>query len=182
MENNNCITSEDILNSLKSLEDLYSGIPIEMLKGALLENSLEEKNNFIATKCDNKAYEQWGNRTSQILIFGFFDDRGFSKDEILWKNILTLGMKLKEEDVFCVKSNCDFEDDIKKYKYILSLGEECKNFLMRILKVNLILSNITIFNDMKIMPTFSINNVQADKNIKKIFWNDLKKFLIEIQK
>ncbi len=177
MKNN--IDVQDILNSLEAVEDLYSPIPIEILKNEKEETSFTE--NADKKNSKNLICEKWGNQNASFLILGTDDDNSFSKNDILWKNILELGMNLKENEVFCVKLNDSFDEDIKNYKSILCLGEKARFFLEGIFKDILKLSKMNVENKIIIMPTFSIDDVKKNMGVKKIFWRDLKIFLKEIE-
>ncbi|MDD7473200.1 MAG: hypothetical protein SPJ04_00375 [Bdellovibrionota bacterium] len=170
----------EILNALDSVRGLYQdGIPSEMLAKDVthFDKNNESKNiNNENVKCKTS----WGNKNSNILIIGDLLDTFFSDDSEFLKNIIQNGMKLTEKDIYFLKVSDDDFEDLSIFKYILCLGDNLKNILELKLNTKLNFSSINEQSGPKIMPTYSITQVYNDRNIKRLFWNDLQEFLKSI--
>ena len=170
----------EILNALDSVRGLYQdGVPSEMLAKDMthFDKNNEAKNiNNENVKCKTS----WGNKNSNILIIGDLLDTFFSDDSEFLKNIIQNGMKLTEKDIYFLKVSDDDFEDLSIFKYILCLGDNLKNILELKLNTKLNFSSINEQSGPKIMPTYSITQVYNDRNIKRLFWNDLQEFLKSI--
>ena len=168
---NDNLNIDEILNTLDSVKELY--------QNNISSKILEEE---IALLNDNEENEvtSWGNKNSNILIIGSVLDSFFSNSSELFKNIIKNGMKLDENEIYFLKVQNHILEDVNKFKYVLCLGDNLKSILEAKLNSKFTSSSINDQNGIKFMPTYSITQVFHDKNIKRLFWNDLQNFLKEI--
>lgn len=176
------VTLDEMLKSIEAVKELYPGkIPTRLLEEHLKETSNEHAlNGNVKSNGPKSEYIIWGNKNSTCLIFGQLNDNEFSESGVFWNSILNNGMKMDNSTVCCLSAFSAIPIDLVSYKFILSLGDNSRRLLEDKFLIKLTCSNLYKRDGIVIMPTYEINQVNNDKNIKRIFWNDLQNFLKEI--
>lgn len=188
----------DVLDSLNANKELYEcGIPTKILQEQILkdkQDSVSIKSNIKNTndndiKNPKKPFDVWGNLNSEILLIGSIDDSCFNQDNEFFNSIIKNGLKFDSNNVCFLALTSNFNEsilkdnnvnfNIAKFKKILCFGCEAQSFLEESFKTKLKMSNVTKINDVCVLETYDIFSVFEDKNIKRLFWSDLQKFLKE---